>query len=112
MRRVGVSRAVGATVCIVAYSKHTCVGIARSFRFMLLIVCKSCYDSNMNRATTPAPPTTKKKTEERLRTTILISRAVWKRGGKQAKRERRNFSNYVEWLIAQDVKANPEGNKA
>lgn len=66
----------------------------------------------MNRATTPASSAAKKETEEKLRTTILISKVVWKLGGKRAKKERRPFSNYVEWLIAQDVKANPRGSKA
>lgn len=66
----------------------------------------------MNRATTPAAARTKKKTKPKLRTTILITEQAWNQGDRQARREKRNFSNYVEWLIDKDVQANPRGSKA
>lgn len=56
----------------------------------------------MQRTTLPAHPDDQGK----LRTTITITKGVWKQGGRRAGQERRNFSNYVEWLIARDVKAN------
>jgi len=36
--------------------------------------------------------------------TITINPKIHKEGIEQAKQEKRNFSNYVEWLISEDKK--------
>jgi hypothetical protein len=79
-----------------SYFLHTS---SKFLLFALALISQSCVNMHMNGARNAH-----KTIASKHRTNVILPEDVLSAGSERAREERRNFSNYITWLIEQDVK--------